>query len=150
VTGRPLVGIAALVCLTSGCQAASTEPLITAWEAVLTPRGRASTLSGSVGAISQGIHTQASIRLRNGAPGEELGWQIRTGSCGDGDAPTLAGRASYPLIQLDSLGGGTHEASLPARLRHGTTYHVVGLSAPPEERVLACGTLVEGPLPNGS
>jgi hypothetical protein len=137
---RRLAALAVAGFVAAGACEGPLEPSTSAWEASLAPRGPA-ILSVSVGAVTEGVHTRADIRVRNATGNERYGWEIREGSCSDAAAARVGGRAAYPEFQADSLGSGTAQATVSERLRVSRTYHAVLVRATAAREVVACGAL---------
>lgn len=117
------------------------EPSTSAWQATLAPRGGPAILAGSVGAVSEGVHTRANISVSNAPEEQRFGWEIREGTCSDAAAARVGGRAAYPEFQVDSLGAGNAQAVVSERLLVSRTYHAVLVRATEAREVVACGAL---------
>ncbi|HEX6910319.1 MAG TPA: hypothetical protein VF142_07985 [Longimicrobium sp.] len=134
-----LVALAAVLAA-AGCKE-SLEPSSSAWQATLAPRGGPSVLGGSVAAVSEGVHTRATVAVSNADEDQSFAWEIREGTCSDAAAARVGGRAAYPEFQADSLGAGGAEATVSERLRVSRTYHAVLMEATAARAVVACGAL---------
>lgn len=138
---RRLAALAVAAFVAAAACEGPLEPATSAWAASLAPRGGPSILSGSVGAVTEGVHTRADIRVSNAVANQRFGWEIREGSCSDAAAARVGGRAAYSEFQTDSLGSGTAQATVSERLRVSRTYHAVLVQATAAREVVACGAL---------
>jgi|GEM_PF-4565264 len=137
---RNILKAAALGLLAAGCEGSPTEPLMTAWEAVLAPT-RPQAPRGTAGAVSEGSNTHVSLRVEAGAPATTYGWRVRTGPCVASGTGQVGGRAAYPAAVTDAQGDATVTGTVATRLLSREEYHVVITPADDETRTLACGAL---------
>ena len=137
---RVRLALVAVLPVLGSCQLGADVERPTGWAAVLTPRTPGSLVEGTVGAVSDGLNTRATITVSQAQPSETLGWRIRQGTC------TSAGSdvgvpASYPNLVANASGEAGTNTVIPQRLRSGVTYHAVVVSSGGGAQVLACGPL---------
>ena len=120
----------------------ATDPVTTVWSGTLASVG-ASIITGTVGAVTQGGRTSATVQIRKGTPGETYGWRIDSGSCG-GSGQIQGGTALYPGLTADPSGSASADAGLSAILTQGSSYAArVFRGSGAGEEIVACGELEE-------
>ena len=129
-----------LASLLSACRLGAEAERPTAWSGVLAPRGTGSLLQGTVGAVSEGFNTRATITVSQAQPSETLAWRIREGTCNSAGSD-VGVPASYPNLAANASGDAATSTVIPQRLRSGVTYHAVVISTGGGAQVLACGAL---------
>lgn len=105
------------------CTVACSSPIrpsATVWTGSLDPLG-GSGITGTVGAVSQGGRTSATVEIRKATAGETYGWRIDTGVCG-GSGEIQGGAALYPDLTADEGGSASAEAGLSSVLKSGSPY----------------------------
>ena len=88
--------------------------------------------------------TQISVGLEDALEGEEFGWSIRLGTCGDPGEP-IAPQAAFEDFEIDETGeGGIHDVPLMGQLRNDLEYAAQIHQSAGENGgvdILACGVM---------
>jgi hypothetical protein len=125
----------------SGCGSEINYADPTAWEATLIGAGFPPTeITGSLGAVSQGRNTRASITLAEAQPSAVHLWELRSGEC-DSDGERVGAAAAYPALTVNAEGTATANATISRLLDPDGTYQVVVLQSASVDEVIACGDL---------
>ena len=112
------------------------------FEGELSPLG-ASTVEGSVAAVTEVDRTQASIAIRRALPGVRYTWSLHRGDC-SARGELLGGVAVYPELDVGEDGMADAHGVVPRRFVRGVAYAAwVDRDDDTGSVAVACGRLEE-------
>jgi hypothetical protein len=139
---RGILGLLFLAPALMAC-GGSTAPILTFWEAALTPI-RPSFVGGRVVAVTQHGRTDAGINIQDAEPEIPYGWRIDSGTC-DGTGGIQGGPGLYPPLLPGRSGTASAETSLSELFKSGRQFaaRVFRTGEGGAEQIVACGDLEE-------